>query len=242
MVKDAARLREKALKHGRGVFDNLEAERFARLAAAAGRAETVLFRLICGDPLDLGFCSAFGEVAGLHSYAGSGVRIKGLAHMPVALARAALWAHDRADPSRGDPANVVRAVRDSAVVTTAFPRFDGGARDMSAETRMIAAADARLQLAHLLAKYLPGRDGNAMDADQLNRTLHSRAKFYRSDEELLYHFHTASGIALEAADEAQCLAHEAVDVYWAIVELGSRDEQDAVRAEERLQSIQRLLQ
>jgi hypothetical protein len=242
MAKDAAQLCEKALKHGRSVFDNLEAERFARLAAAAGRAETVLFRLICGDPLDLGFCSAFGEVAGLHSYAGSVVRIKHLAYMPVALARAALWAHDRADPSHGDPANVVRAVRESAVVTTAFPRFDGGARDMSAETRVIAAADARFQLAHLLATHVPGRDKNAMSADQLNRTLHSRAKFYRSDEELLYHFHTASGVALETADEAQSLAQEAAEVYRAIVEMGAREEQDAIRAEERLQAIQRLLQ
>ncbi|WBB62182.1 hypothetical protein O7599_06515 [Streptomyces sp. WMMC500] len=35
MAKDAARLREKALRLGRGVFDSLEADRPTQLAAAA---------------------------------------------------------------------------------------------------------------------------------------------------------------------------------------------------------------
>jgi hypothetical protein len=241
MAKDAARLCEKALKHGRSVFAHLEAERFAQLTAAAGRAETVLFRLICNDPADLGFCSAFGEVAGLHAYAGSAIRSRRLAFMPVALARAALWACDRADPSHGDPADVVRAVYESGEAATVFPGFDGGARDMSPEARVIAAADARFQVAHLLAKYLPGRDKQPLSADRLNHTLRSRDKFYRSDEELLYHFHTASCVALEPADEAWTLAQEAADFYRTIVEIGARSEQDAVQAEERLQAIQKLL-
>ncbi|TDD76680.1 hypothetical protein E1293_26745 [Actinomadura darangshiensis] len=241
MAKDPARLREKALKYGRSVYEHLEAERHARMASAAGRAEAVLFRLICGDPLDLGFCSAFGEIADLHSYSASGVQFKGFAHMSGALARAALWAHDRADPSGGDPANVVQAVRESAAVTTDFPRFDGGARDMSPETRVIAAADARLRLAHLLAKQRPGRDKKAMTPDQLNRTLRTRDKFYSSDEELLHHFHTASGVALDVVDEAQALVQEAVEAHRVIGAIGSRGMEDAIRAEELASTTRALL-
>lgn len=242
MAKDAARLRDKALRLGRKAFENLEAKRYPQVAAAAGRVETILFRLICGDPHDLGLCSAFGEIASAHlrTHSETGTRVKSFAYVPVALARAALWARDRADPSEGMPEDVERAVREPAAEST-FPSFSGGVRDLSPQTRVTDAADARLQLALVLARHQPGRDSSALTAGQLDLTLRSREKFFRSDEELLYHFHTTSGMLAGATAEAEALAREAVMTYrFVALHLGSWYEQDVIRAEAAQQAIHRL--
>jgi len=112
MAKDAAGLREKALRLGQSAFENWEAQRYPQVARNAGRAETVLFRLICGDPDDLGLCAAFGEIAGLHVACTSGVRVRSLVYLPVKLARSALWALDRVDPCAGDSLTVARALHE----------------------------------------------------------------------------------------------------------------------------------
>jgi hypothetical protein len=241
MAKDTAQLRDKALRLGRSAFEKWEAQRIPQAAAAAGRAETVLFRLICGDPQDLGLCSAFGEIAALHTACGSGARVKSLAYIPITLARTSLWALDRADPCAGDPLKISQAVR-KPIAETTFPQFDGNVRQLSPRIRMTAAADARFRLAHLLASYQPARDKNPMTPGQLNGTLGNRDKFYRSDEELLGHFHTASCADLDATAEARTLAEEAVEIYRAIAtEPGPDDERDALRAEEQLQAVHRKL-
>jgi hypothetical protein len=244
MDTDEARLRDKALALGRSAFDQWDAQRFRQVWRPAEQAGTILFKLIHTDPYDLGLCLAYAQLAGLRvalqlSPAIASTALgRTVATGTVASARSALWAVDRIDPSTGDPRRVLRVLQDATPIT-AFPRFDGEARDVSPIGRVIAAADARFQLAGLLAEFQPGPNRNATTHEQLDELVDSRRK---SDGLLVNDFHTARCVHLGGPAEARILATEATEVYRVLA--GARrlpHEQDLAWAEDQLRDVQRNL-
>ncbi|WP_020667559.1 hypothetical protein [Amycolatopsis nigrescens] len=246
MPKDDTRLRRKALKlvqqvetawaaRGPGGFTGRgDAFRFVQ---AATRAETVLFRVVCGALDDFGPRVTYGEVMRLRSLACLQATGRTAATGAITAARGALWALDRPGISVTDP-ELNLAPEWSPPVKAELVPGESVTRYLQSDRRLAAAADARFALAERLAHFLPRPDGDEITPEAIDATLRARDKFHRLDETLVWKCQVETCRRRDAVDEARILAIEAELVYRALAETTQRYGPDDVsHAERRRDSV-----
>lgn len=250
MPEDGARLRQKALRRMRqakAAWVTLGASGFAsgagaaRFLLAAGRAETALFRVICGALDDPGPRVAYGEIASLRSWVMVEFTRRLTATQSVEAARCALWALDRAELRGLDPQAVARLAEEPSVETE-FTENEGTTGILYGEKRVAAAADTRFVLAERLAAFQPPPRADALTPLVLDVALRSREKFSVFDETLVWKCQLESCRGRDGVGEARILAREAADMFQVLADRDGRfGPNDASKAGERRDAILRRL-
>jgi hypothetical protein len=137
------------------------------LLRAAHQAEAALFRVVRNAPDDPGppLCTRGDHEAPFVGACGAHGRLSTRAS--VEMARGALWAFERVELNDLDPLRIAQLAEEPPVETE-FTSEEGVTEFLLGESRLAAAADARVALAERLARFQPRPPGDALTPEALD--------------------------------------------------------------------------
>lgn len=202
-----------------GFTGRTQAIRFVR---AANRAETALMRVALDDLDDPRPRLAYGYVSGLRSAALAAVANRLMAMGSIGAARGALWAYDHPVLHQflrpglssytvfGELVDRLEPLVEQPPVETEFTSQEGTVGLLTWPSRFVAAADARLALAHRLASFRPRPLTSPATPRGLDAFFRSRGGFFRPSESFVWECQAESCQGASFEQEAATLTREAV--------------------------------